>query len=174
MSLRVVAAIGFLWLCCGQTRLAAAQLPGVAGGGIYGGIPRPGRSSIPTISHIPPDEIFDPGALAHIRTFCVDLGNMESWQTAGVKGFLAEASEPGKVLDRLPWQRVEDCTKADAVARIYFGATGAIPVLLLYDKASIRLFYRAEGQVFRGNPQKALATPFAMLAKDLKKIKGHT
>lgn len=103
----------------------------------------------------------------------MDLTNLESWQEAGVKDFLAEESEPGKVLDRLPWRRIDDCAKADAVARIYFGPTGALPVLLLYDKASIRLFYRAEGDVFRGDPVKALAGPFAKLARDLKKINGQ-
>jgi len=190
----VAVAVGTFWLLCGQARVAPAQIPGVAGGGIYGGIPQPGGPSAPTTSRAPREEIIDRGALAETKTFCVDQRNLEDWQAADVKEFLTEASEPGEVLNRLPWQLVGDCRKADAVARIYFVPAGlreewaaaspagspatfrksSQPVLLLYDKASIRLFYRAEGEVFRGSPVKGLAGPFATLAKDLKKIHGHT
>jgi hypothetical protein len=115
---------------------------------------------------------------------------MESSQAAGVKEFLAQESAPKKLLSRVPWKLVDDCAKADAVARIYFapvnvhelmagrGGTGTAvgawhamqPVLLLYDKASIRLFYRAEGQVFRGDEVDMLRSPFSTLVGDLKKI----
>ena len=49
---------------------------------------------------------------------------------------------------------------------------GSQSVLLLYDKASIRLFYRAESQVFYGTarPKDMLESSFAMLVKDVKKI----
>ncbi len=139
-------------------------------------------------------EVFDPAALSQVKSFCVDLSNLESGEAAAVKEFLAKASEPKGVLDRLPWRLVDDCTKADAVAWIYFapvvpftwtagpnpvGNPRAIhqffdPVLLLYDRASIRLFYRAQGQVLYGRRADVLASPFALLAKDLKKIHRHT
>jgi len=190
----VGAAVITLLLNCGQTRVATAQIPGVVGGGVDAGLPRPAGPSTPTASGARRSEVFDSVALAHTRTFCVDMRNLESWQAAGVKEFLATASQPKEVLHRLPWQPIDDCGKADAVARIYFvlvdvreetsGAKlpatpvsfgqASRPVLLLYDKASIRLFYRAEGEVFKGNAVKVLASPFALLVRDLEKINGQT
>ena len=75
--------------------------------------------------------------------------------------------------------------KADAVARIYFARVnvrdegsgfnlgsisaspqqGSQPVLLIFDRASIRLFYRAEGQVVHGKPVDVLGSPFSMLSQ---------
>jgi hypothetical protein len=45
---------------------------------------------------------------------------MGSAQAAEVKEFLAKESGPEKQLGCLPWQLADDCTKTDAVARIYF------------------------------------------------------
>lgn len=143
-----------------------------------------------TTARTPParGQVFDPEALEYTKTFCVDMTHMESSQAAEVKGFLAKEDQPKKLLGRLPWQLIDDCTKADAVARIYFmnvheevikvgsGARltsfrrGTQPVLLLYDKASIRLFYRAEGNALGGKAVNVLGGPFSMLIKDLKKI----
>ncbi len=120
----------------------------------------------------------------------MDLNHMESSQAAEVKEFLAKESGPKKLLGHLPWQLVDDCAKADAVARIHFSRIhvleempgpvaagtavsvrrGSQSVLLLYDKASIRLFYRAESQVLDGTTKDALRSPFAMLVKDMKKV----
>lgn len=115
---------------------------------------------------------------------------MENSEATALKEFLAKESGPKKLLGGLPWQFVDDCTKADAVARIHFASIhvleempgtvtastavsvrrGSQSVLLLYDKASIRLFYRAESQVLDGTPKNALGSPFAMLVKDMRKI----
>jgi hypothetical protein len=135
-------------------------------------------------------EVFDPDALKHTKSFCLDLNHIDDSEAAGVKEFLAKENQPKKLLGRLPWQLVDDCTKADAVARIYFARAdvsedmsgpgvvstavrirhGLQSVLLLYDKASIRLFYRAQGQVLARNEEDALRVPFSTLVKDLKKI----
>lgn len=190
----ISAALVALLLASGQATVDSAQIPGVTNGGIYAGVPQPGGPSTPTTPAVRRSEVFDPVALARAKSFCVDLRNLESRQAADVKEFLTLARQAGTVLDRLPWRLTDDCTKADAVARIYFVPVGireeraggsfaasqvssrqdSQPVLLLYDKACIRLFYRAEGQVFRGNAGKVLASPFALLIKDLEKINGHT
>jgi hypothetical protein len=135
-------------------------------------------------------EVFDPEALKHTTSFCVDLNHMDSSEAAGVKEFLAKENQPKKLVGRLPWQLVADCTKADAVARIYFAPAdvsqemsglgvigtavsvrhGFESVLLLHDKASIRLFYRAEDQALGRDEPRLLQGAFSMLVKDLKKI----
>jgi hypothetical protein len=154
-------------------------------------LPQPIGSSTPSAVRIPPrtGEVFDSDALRRSNTYCIDTSHLAAAQTAEVREFLGAGGETNKLLGRLPWKLVDDCKTADAVARIYFanssvtlreeenGATigsksgrGLQAVLLIYDKASIRLFYRAEGQVLHGNPSEVLGSPFAMLAKDLKKI----
>jgi len=134
-------------------------------------------------------EVFDREGLMQIRSFCVSTRHLEGPEAAAVNEFLATEGQPGKLLSRLPWSLTNDCTKADAVARIYLDpvelaevetiedrvhnqprpkqSTRFQPVLLVYDKASIRLFYRAEGKVLRGNSADVLGSPFAMLLKDL-------
>lgn len=180
-----------LWLGCWQPEVAVAQVVGLGGGNLDANFPQPIGSPRPdSNSHPGRGEVFDPEALKQTKTYCVDLSHMESSQAAGVKEFLAKESEPKKLLSRLPWQLVDDCTKADAVARIYFARVDVReemsapnlagspvsfrqsrqPVLLLYDKASIRLFYRAEGQILGRKAEDVIGSPFAMLVKDLKKI----
>jgi hypothetical protein len=129
--------------------------------------------------------------LKQTRSYCVDVSALGGAEAAEVREFLAQDGGPKKLLSRLPWRLIDDCTKADAVARIYFRPamvtevlnnheTGlkqvlppserSYPVLLVYDKASIRLFYRAEGSITRGNPTKVLGSPFSMLLEDLKTV----
>ena len=136
-------------------------------------------------------EIFDRDALKQTRSYCFDVSSLEGSEAAKVREFLAEGGGPKKLLSGLPWRLIEDCTKADAVARIYFTravvtevlngkGTGLkqmsgpderpYPVLLVYDKASIRLFYRAEGSITYGDPTKVLGSPFSMLLKDLETV----
>jgi hypothetical protein len=186
------AVVVLLWFPHWQPKLAVAQVPGVGAGNLDANLPQPIGSPTATAPNAPPGrgEVFDPDALRQTKSFCVDLNHMESSQAADVKEFLAQESQPRKLLSRLPWQLVDDCTKADVVARIYFARVDVReemsapnlagspvsfrqsrqPVLLLYDKASIRLFYRAEGQVLGRKTVEVLRSPFAMLVKDLKKI----
>jgi hypothetical protein len=198
----VAAAVGLLWFHCGLAITANAQVPGVVStGGISQGPPQspgsPPRARLGARGR----EVFDPNALAHIKSFCVDLRNLEGWQAEGVGEFVAKNTQPKKLLGHLPWQLIGDCTKADAVARIYFAPAniedvareyslsspptfqqGYQPVLLLYDKASIRLFYLAacpqayshpEGQVPYGNAVDGLGSLFSMLVKDVKRVDRH-
>ena len=173
------AVLGFLLLYC-RPKVAVAQLTGAGPGNLDSRLPQP---LTPTVSRTSPQrgEVFDPEALERTKSFCVDLSHMEGLEAADVKEFLAKESQPKKLLGRLGWKLVDDCTKADAVARIYFAGVsvrvegqgvkqGSLPVLLIYDKASIRLFYRAEGQAVHGKPVDVLGSPFAMLLKDLKEI----
>jgi hypothetical protein len=182
-SLLLAAVVALLWFSFRRTTVAA-QLPGVVGGNLDARLPQP--------TGTPPGrgEIFDRDALEHTKTFCMDIDHMENSEAAEVKEFLAKETGPKKLLGRLPWQLVDDCTKADAVARVHFASVhvleempgpvaastaasvrrGSQSVLLLYDKASIRLFYRAESQVFDGTAKNALKSPFAMLVKDMRKI----
>jgi hypothetical protein len=117
----VAAALGLLWFHCWQAITANAQVPGVVStGGIYAGSSQSPGSPPPAPFGTRRREVFDPNALAHIKSFCVDLRNLEGWQADGVRDFLARESQPKKLLSHLPWQFIDDCTKADAVARIYF------------------------------------------------------
>lgn len=173
-----------------QPKVAVAQGVVSGGGNLDANFPQRIGSPNPTETLPRRAEIFDRDALEHAKTFCVDLEHMENSQATDVREFLAKESQPEKLLSKLPWQLIDDCTKADAVARIYFSEVGVYeesyradvrtrsarfrqgsqPVLLVYDKASIRLFYRAQGQILGGKMADSLGSPFSMLIKDLKKI----
>jgi hypothetical protein len=188
--LRTGVGLGFLLvLSFGSTR-AAAQLPGTS---LDYGV---GGYLSPTNSNNSPyrsgrGKVFDRDGLKQTRSYCVDGSSLEGSEAAEVRVFLAQDGGPKKLLSRLPWALIDDCTKADAVARIYFAPASVIevlndkgtalrqvfahdkrpyPVLLVYDKASIRLFYRAEGSITHGDPTKVLGSPFSMLLKDLKTV----
>jgi hypothetical protein len=134
-------------------------------------------------------QVFDREGLMRVRSFCIATRHVEGAEEAALKQVLADNSQPGKLLTQLPWKLTNDCASADAVVRIYFDpveltrvesvedgrgkepkpkqTTEFQPVLLVYDRASIRLFYRAEGKVLRGNATDVLGSPFSMLFKDL-------
>jgi len=151
-------------------------------------LPQPIQQTASPSSHQPGGQVLDRDALAQVRTFCVDTSRLERSDEESVKEFLARQGQPKKLLARLPWKLIGDCTAADAVARVYFAPAnldmqeeGLLssqsnsrqvfqPVLVIYDKASIRLFYRAEGQVLRGKREDLLASPFSMLLKDVKAV----
>jgi hypothetical protein len=183
------AASGFFLILCLRPSLTLAQIP--ESYGVDLGIPSPlnpstTKGSSPTWRG---GEVYDRGALRQARSFCVDARHIEGPQADEVNEFVQKEGKPGKLLSQLPWRLMDDCTKADAVARIYFAPVEVTdvtedkgsgikkasqsrqvsqPVLLIYDKASIRLFYRAEGLIAYGDPMKILASPFSMLVKDLK------
>ena len=188
--LRAGAAPGFLLLLSlGSTR-ATAQLPGTSlDYGVGGDLSR--TTSNNSLYRSGRGKVFDRDGLRQTRSYCVDVSSLEGSDAAEVREFLAADSGPKKLLTRLPWRLMNDCTQADAVARIYFtpatvtevltnhesglkqvSASGerSYAVLLVYDKASVRLFYRAEGSVSHGDPTKVLGSPFSMLLKDLKTV----
>lgn len=183
------AAPGFFLIFCLRPSLALAQIP--ESYGVDLGIPSPLNSA--TTKGASPawqrGEVYDRGALRQAKNFCVDARHIEGPQADEVREFVEKEGKPGKLLSRLPWRLIDDCTKADAVARIYFAPVEVTdvtedkgsgvkkasqsrqfsqPVLLIYDKASIRLFYRAEGLIAYGDPMKIIASPFSMLVRDLK------
>jgi hypothetical protein len=179
------AASGFFLVFCLGPSLALAQIP--ESYGLDLGIPPPHKST--PSSHPRRGVVFDRDALTQVRSFCVDTRHLEGIEAVQVNEFVAEESKPGKLMSRLPWTLVDDCTKADAVARIYFAPVEVTdvtedkgsglkktsrprqvsqPVLLIYDKASIRLFYRTESSTLEGDRMNVLGSPFTMLAKDLR------
>ena len=140
-------------------------------------------------------EVFDREALGWVRTFCVDTSDLEGAEAREVQDFVAKESKPGHLLRQMPWELTDQCSSADAVIRSYFSQntvqkTETIPcsdltvcggdisssyfqqvtqvVLLIYDRASVRVLYRTEG---RGERTKRLALKgsFTELAKDLKR-----
>jgi hypothetical protein len=182
-------ALGFLLVVCFRPSPVLAQIP--ESYGIDLGIPSPLNPSTTKGSSRASGrgEVFDREALRQAKSFCVDAGHLEGPEADEVKEFVEEEGKPGKLLSRLPWRLIDDCAKADAVARIYFAPVEVTdvtedkgsgiqkkspprqfsqPVLLIYDKASIRLFYRAEGLIASGDSMKIMASPFSMLIKDLK------
>jgi hypothetical protein len=140
-------------------------------------------------------ELFDREAVRRVKTVCVDTSYLEEREALEVKNFVAKESQPGHLLRRMPWELTDQCAGADAVIRMYFSKTdvrkttampcsdidvtgcgktavtfeqAVLTVLLIYDRASVRVLYRTEG---RGERTKRLALKgsFTELAKDLKR-----
>jgi hypothetical protein len=108
---------------------------------------------------------------------------------------VARENQPGQLLRRLTWEFTEQCAAADAVIRVYFaqsvhltqepgdelhGGVGSfslpVPViqvvLLIYDRASVRLLYRTEDNDLETKRMIFLKGPFSRLVKDVEKL-GH-
>jgi len=144
-------------------------------------------------------ELFSPQALRHLKTLCVDTSYLEAGAAFDVKAFVARENQPGRLLSRLGWRITEDCAGADALIRVYFapserrvaltndarpgqrapsGQTAPLEenepvtqvVLLIYDRASVRVLYRTEGQGTGKNRAGLLKGPFSKLVKDMKAL----
>jgi hypothetical protein len=129
----------------------------------------------------------------------VDTSYLEAGVALDVKTFVAKENQPGQLLTRLSWKITEDCAGADALIRVYFApserhvalANDALPgqrapsgqmapleeneqvtqvVLLIYDRASVRVLYRTEGHGARKNRGALLKGPFSRLVKDMKAL----
>jgi hypothetical protein len=142
-------------------------------------------------------EQFDPEALRRVKTLCVDTSYLEKGEALEIKKFVAKESRPGHLLRQMPWELTDQCTAADAVIRMYFAhrervirktgvdmCEGMIiynsdyseqvmqVVLLIYDRASVRILYRTKGR--EGKSRTALKGPFSKLVKDLKGVQSFT
>lgn len=144
-------------------------------------------------------ELFNPQALRHLKTLCVDTSYLQAGEAFDVKRFLARENQPGRLLKRLSWKITEDCAGADALITVYFAPSerhvaltnDALPgqrapsgqtapleeneqvtqvVLLIYDRASVRMLYRTEGQGQGKNRGALLKGPFSRLVKDMKAL----
>lgn len=144
-------------------------------------------------------ELFNPQALRHLKTLCADTSYLEADVAFDVKTFVARENQPGRLLRRLSWKITEDCAGADALIRVYFapserhvaftndvlvgqrapsGQTAPLEeneqvtqvVLLIYDRASLRVLYRTEGQGQGRNRGALLKGPFSRLVKDMKAL----
>jgi len=184
---RNVALLGVLLLWVLRPSPLAVQFPG---GNLDSGLPQPVGSPTPSTVRMPPrkGEIFDDAALRRIRSFCLDSSHLSDSEAAGVRQSLTRQGQSRKLSERLSWKLIDDCSQADAVARVYYlGAAvrqvveaGGLrssspkvrqevdPVLVIYDKAALRLYYRAEGSPIHREARYPLADPLAMLAKDLR------
>ena len=131
----------------------------------------------------------NPQALRHLKTLCVDTSYLEAGAAFDVKTFVERENQPGQLLGRLSWKITEDCAEADALIRVYFApserhvtlandAQTGVPleenekvtqvVLLIYDRASVRVLYRSESQGQGKNREALLKGPFSRLVKDMK------
>ncbi len=138
-------------------------------------------------------EVFDREALRRVRTACVDTSYLEKADALAVTEFVAKENQPRQLLSQVPWKLSDQCPAADAVIRVYFteaelltresgnplhGGASTVTfseqlvqtVLLIYDRASVRVLYRyrSEGRE-KGNKRAVLLKdPFFRLVKDLK------
>jgi len=142
--------------------------------------------------------LFHLEALRWVRTVCVDTSYLREGETSDVKTFVARENQPGHLLRRLNWEFTDQCAAANAVIRVYFAQTevnihrtdvGPRPdvgqggvasssvseeeiqvVLLIYDRASVRILYRTETQYKGPNRRTMLKDPFSRLVKDLRRL----
>jgi len=152
-------------------------------------LPQP-DSPIPISVHTAPrkGEIFDRESLRRIVSFCIDTSDLSGPEQAGLRDSLSRQGQSKKLVDRLRWRLVNECSRADAVARVYYleaavhevvvDAKGhriappkvrqsVDPVLVIYDQAALRLYYRAEGTPIPRDAKEPLKDPLTMLVKDL-------
>lgn len=182
-----VALLGVLLLWVSRPSPLAVQFPDVS---LDSRLPQPVGSPTPSTVRMPPrkGEIFDGAALRRITSFCLDSSHLSDSEAARVQESLTRKGQSRKLSERLSWKLIDDCSQADAVVRVYYlgaairqvvEAAGlgssppkvrqeVDPVLMIHDKAALRLYYRAEGSPIHRDARYPLADPLAMLAKDLR------
>ncbi len=139
-------------------------------------------------------EVSDREAFLKIQSYCVDPGNLAREQAQDVAKFIEEESKPKRVLAKLRWSYVEDCTRADVVAGLKFEETieetpvsgslrgevmtsaGGEPAyrltLLVTDRASKKVLYQVAGDKRRMRRERALTSTFSKLIKDLETVQA--
>lgn len=136
-------------------------------------------------------DLFNPEALRHLRSVCIDTSILEPAAASEVTSYVEKESQPGHLLTRLPWRLNQSCAPDDAVIRVYFAQgehrsttymTGSHlsgptsldsyepetrVVLLIYGRASVRLLYRTEFGSPGAKRAALLKVPFSRLVKDM-------
>ena len=70
----------------------------------------------------PPGKVSDLAAFSRIHSYCVDSTGLPSDEANDVKNFVRAESKPKKLLTKLPWTLVSDCSQGppDAVVKVEF------------------------------------------------------
>lgn len=63
-------------------------------------------------------KVLDRPALGRVESYCVETAGLPDDEAYVVRGFLKEQSKPKGLLSKLPWKRVEDCTKFESSVTI--------------------------------------------------------
>ena len=142
-------------------------------------------------------ELYDPTSLGRLRTVCVDTSYLEAATASELREFMARERQPGRFLARMSWHFTDPCEGADAILRVYsalgthhvskpswtVNPNASVPsvdydepisqvVLLVYDRASVRLLYRTESQGRGKSGEAAFVPVFSKLVKDVDQL-GH-
>ncbi len=145
-------------------------------------------------------ELFNREALRRVKAACIDTSYLGEAEALDIRNFVAKESQPGHLLRRMPWDLSDDCAAPDAVIRVYFTQAEVIAnrtevsspcnvslflcsgsrsvlqgiqiVLLIYDRASVRILYRTQAQYNGAKRKTMLRGSFSRLVKDLKGVQS--
>ncbi|HLY60849.1 MAG TPA: hypothetical protein VKV95_08885 [Terriglobia bacterium] len=145
----------------------------------------------PAAARKPFGQVQDAQGLAQIHSFCIDLNGHSVSEVSETRKFLERENSPGKVLAKLGWQYVSDCSKADATIKLTFiqkeeteqtSAVGTIagtpmtsvPItvnkvdLTVVAKDSVKPLYSVEGESSKRDLSYSINSPYSKLERDLK------
>jgi hypothetical protein len=60
------------------------------------------------------------------RTYCLETRALSAAEASDVRRFLDSENRPKKLLSKISWQLVPDCTQADAIVKVGFSQQVAI------------------------------------------------
>lgn len=141
-------------------------------------------------------ELFHPEALRRVRTVCLDTSNLDARVASEVKTFMAWEDKGGRFLKQTNWELTDTCAATDVAIRVYFvpgepchmdQANMGNPhdtsglslvycepvnrvVLLVYDRASVRILYRKEAEGNETSNAALLKAHFPRLVKGIKEL----
>ncbi len=138
-------------------------------------------------------QVLDQQAFRGVHTYCIQTHDLGSHYEPMVESFFKEQDRPGSLVSELPWKKVDDCSKADAVMSFKFSETSepsnATAGGSLYAGASMgtmntswfqvtavvsshddKPIYQVEGQRAPERGERAMEKTFKELANDLKSI----
>ncbi|MGA3323663.1 MAG: hypothetical protein ABSF45_04270 [Terriglobia bacterium] len=87
----------------------------------------------------PTGKISDVAAFSKIRSYCVDSSDLPSDEAYDLKGFVSTENKPKKLLSKLPWTLVSDCSQ---------GAPDVVVTMEFQKFAPVHDNAPAEGELF--------------------------
>ncbi|HLY63816.1 MAG TPA: hypothetical protein VKV95_24010 [Terriglobia bacterium] len=139
----------------------------------------------------PSGMIHDSQAFAQVHNFCLVTNGLPDSAQTQIRKFVERENKPRKMLGKLSWKYVEQCSSADARITFSFSQTTGVgegtsrgtlqgsPTnslqttftrveITVLDRSAENTIYSVEGDAVEGDLSNAIDSPFSKLERDLK------
>ncbi|HMD99288.1 MAG TPA: hypothetical protein VKM93_18430 [Terriglobia bacterium] len=98
----------------------------------------------------PTGKIWDHATFVKIRSYCIDSSALPGYEANDVERLVQNESKPKRLLSKLPWTLISDCSESDAIVKVSFRKLRKIDIQLGEPNSPDETYpyaYRADLQV---------------------------